>query len=64
MAITIDEAMTDLSIQREVKRRLGKTHEADALGLGIEALKAVKKFQSMGSKINPLRLPGETEPKP
>lgn len=33
----------------------------DAIKLGIEALKAVKKFQSMGSKINPLRLPGETE---
>lgn len=34
---------------------------ADAIILGIEALKAVKKFQSMGSKICPLRLPGETE---
>ena len=32
----------------------------DALKLGIEALKQVKKFQQMGSKINPLRLPGET----
>lgn len=32
-----------------------------AVKLGIEALKAVRKFQSMGSKINPLRLPGETK---
>lgn len=34
--------------------------DADAVMLGIEALKAVQKFQRMGSHINPLRLPGET----
>lgn len=33
----------------------------DSMKLGIEALKRVQKFQRMGSKIHPLRLPGETE---
>ena len=40
--MTIDEAKICLSIQLEVKHRLGKDYEATALQLGIEALKRVQ----------------------
>ena len=43
----IDEAMTDLSIQREVKRRLGKDHEAESIGLGIEALNRLRNLRDL-----------------
>jgi len=59
--MTLEEAMTDLSIQREVKRRLGKTHEAESIGLGIEALKALSGAPAKGYTCVPRPLPGETE---
>lgn len=59
--MTIDEAMGDLSIQREVKVMLGKTREAEAIGLGIEALKREKERRKyLVNSIGEL-LPGETE---
>ena len=59
--MTIDEAIEILG-DYEMQSAFEATPDfKDALKLGIEALKAVQKFQRMGSKINPLRLPGETE---
>jgi len=57
----LDEAMTDLSIQREVKRRLGKDHEAKSIGLGIEALKETKRLRKFRAWFLRRLLPGETE---
>jgi len=59
--MTIAEAMADLSIQLEVKRRLGKDHEADALKLGIKALEYIKYLDSCPGLNTRLLLPGETE---
>lgn len=61
--MTLDEAMTDLSIQREVKRRLGKDYQAESNGLGIEALKRVKDLRrdEPPFKTADELLPGETE---
>ena len=50
---TLQEILADVDSQWE-------TAGQESLKLGIEALKAVQKFQKMGSKIHPLRLPGET----
>ena len=58
--MTLEEAMTDLSIQCEVKRRLEKTHEAESIGLGIEALKQLKLHREVHYKDAIFRLPGET----
>lgn len=52
------EAITNLSIQLEVKRRLGKDAEAEAIKLGIEALQDREKAKSLGHIIN--RLPSES----
>jgi len=61
MSMTLEEAMTDLSIQREVKKRLGKTYEAKSLGVGIEALKRLKQLREYpGLDVN-WQIPGETE---
>ena len=57
----LDEAITDLSIQREVKRRLGKTYEADSIGLGIEAMKEVLSFRKDPDHYKLELLPGETK---
>lgn len=59
--MTIEEAIICLSIQVEVKHRLGKDFEANALGLGIEALKAVKLWREEAVLGQPTHLPGETE---
>ena len=59
--MTLEEAMTDLSIQREVKRRLGKDHEADAIGLGIEALRYVRHTREIKVLDPGGKLLGETE---
>jgi hypothetical protein len=59
--MTLDEAMTDLSIQLEVKRRTEQFRSADAIKLGIEAQRA---FAILRSRL-PLELqyllPGETK---
>jgi len=57
----IDEAITDLSIQLEVKHRVGAEYSADALKLGIEALKWAKLVRSLFPLALLERLPGETE---
>jgi len=59
--MTIDKAIADLSIQREVKRRLGKDYQADAIKLGIEALKRIQVLRSFPNREPLKSLPGETE---
>lgn len=58
--MTIDEAMADLSVQLEVKHRLGKDQQADAIRLGIEALKCIKWQRIPPACLGRSRLPGET----
>lgn len=57
----LNEAVASLSIQLEVKRRLGKNREADAIGLGIEALMYVKDVRHIINTPNPELLPSETK---
>jgi hypothetical protein len=59
--VTIDEAKICLSIQLEVKHRLGKDYEAKALQLGIEALKRTKDYRRWKPHEQLDLLPGETE---
>lgn len=59
--MTIDTAIVDLSIQLEVKRRLGKDHQANTIELGIEALKLIKKERKSPHRWFNSLLPGETE---
>ena len=62
MSMTIDEAMTDLSIQLEVKHSLGKNYQAEAIKLGIEALKCIKQVrEATGVSAIEFDLPGETK---
>lgn len=58
--MTINEAIICLSIQLEVKHRQGKDFEANALQLGIEALKRCRVIKQE-SVLKPFTLlPGET----
>ncbi len=57
----LEEAITDLSLQMEVKRRLGKSREADAVKLGIEALKRLQELRIDNPETAWQLLPGETE---
>ncbi len=57
----LEEAITDLSLQMEVKRRLGKSREADAVKLGIEALKRVQDMRISPCTTEDELLPGETQ---
>lgn len=59
--MTLEEAIINLSIQREVKRRLGKDLEANSIGLGIEALKREADFRLPKFKGHIRLLPGETK---
>ena len=59
--MTIDEAKICLSIQVEVKHRLGKDYEAKAIQLGLEALKRYQDLRSQRVILNWERLPNETE---
>ena len=71
MPMTIDEAIGNLSIQLEVKTRLGKTCEHDAIRLGISALARIKTLRKENGAANyPLfgemgneTLPVQGEPK-
>ena len=56
-----DEAITDLSIQLEVKRKLGKDHQADALKLGIEGLERIVYLRKDMDCPHWMTLPSETE---
>lgn len=57
--MTIDEAIKDLSIQLEVKNRVGAERAAAALQLGIEALKRLQRNRGMKDARSEI-LPGET----
>ena len=57
----IEEAKIYLSIQVEVKHRLGKDYEANALQLGLEALQAVEKARRNIPIDNVGKLPSETK---
>ena len=59
--MTINEAMICLSIQSEVKHRLGKDFEATALQLGIEALKCIIRSRDVYSRSSIYKLPSETK---
>jgi len=59
--MTITEAIIYLSIQIELKHRLGKDFEANALQLAIEALKFTKGLRNTGAMPTYALLPGETE---
>lgn len=59
--MTIDEAKICLSIQLEVKHRLGKDFEANALQLGIEALKRIEAARLQWTNSPLHLLPGETK---
>ena len=62
--MTIDEAKIYLSIQVELKHRLGKDFEAKCLQLGLEALKRVKECRYPAYPDFMKLLPSETEPEP
>ena len=59
--MTLDEAIMDLSIQLEVKHRLGKDYQANAIELGIEALKRLKEYREWHRSTADGPLPGETK---
>jgi hypothetical protein len=59
--MTIEEAMVSLSVQLEIKSRLGNEEAADALRLGIEALKRLQDNRKDPEFDHWVLLPGETE---
>jgi len=60
--MTLDEATTDLSIQREVQTRLRKPHQAAAIALAMAALKFRQRWEDQeGEEVFPL-LPGQSLP--
>lgn len=59
--MTLEKAIAELSRQLEVKHLLGKFHQADALKLGIEALKHVEGLRKWGIPHVNHMLPGETK---
>lgn len=61
LKMRIDEAIGDLSVQLEVKHILGQTRQADAIKLGIEALKREKGQRDHRIPGWNTPLPGETK---
>lgn len=59
--VILEEAMADLSMQLEAKRRLGRSRQADAIKLGIEALKRLQEHRTEHVDITYRLLPGETK---
>ena len=59
--MTIDEAITILGAEESWKRGLEQIRRADAIKLGIEALKAMKNARSLVSRSEYRLFPGETE---
>ena len=57
--MTLEEAITDLSIQLEVKRRLGQSRQADAVKLGMEALERIVYLRKDMDSPDWMTLPGE-----
>lgn len=58
--MTIDDAKVCLSIQVEVKHRLGKAYEAHAIQLGLEALRRLEQAREQPYAYNNAALVGET----
>lgn len=59
--MTLEKAIEELTIEREVATRTGRRSLYDALGIAIEALKSVKQDRALklSGRLQPL--PGETE---
>ena len=57
----IEEAKICLSIQVEVKHRLGKDYEAKALQLGLEALGRLEEHRKEQMDVTERLLPNETK---
>ncbi len=58
--MTIDEAITELTSQLIMQNILGGTYHADALKLGIEALKFIQDGRRDFTAVIWRLLPGET----
>ena len=61
MSMTIDEAIRRLDAEVMLAQNGGKLAGADAIRLGIEALKWIKDVRHIINTPNPEFLPGETE---
>lgn len=59
--MTLESAIASLSVQLEVKNRLGKTEEANAIELGIEGLQRIQKQRKSLMKSEIVLLPTETQ---
>jgi len=59
--MNIDEAIQVNKEEAEEEEKLGNTLGAEAIRLGIEALKRVKSERQQGSFSDRSNLPGETE---
>lgn len=59
--MTIEEAKIYLSIQVELKHRLGKEFEAKCLQLGLEALARLDKYRQDGEEMRFTLLPSESK---
>ncbi|MBA7666856.1 hypothetical protein ES703_74939 [subsurface metagenome] len=57
----LKEAITVLSLQLRLQHLLGKFREADAVKLGIEALKRLRELRIDNPETAWQLLPGETE---
>lgn len=62
--MTIDEAMHQLEVLRDIQERLGATTALEAIQLGIEALKQLKEERRQMVGFWRDRLPGETPSTP
>ena len=58
--MTIDEAMHQLEVLRDIQERLGATTALEAILLSIEALKLIKVERTGHGLYGPGSLPGET----
>jgi len=59
--VKLDIAIIDLLVQLETQRRIGGTRSAEALKLGIEALKLIKRNRRYTPQPYNIKLPGETK---
>ncbi len=55
----IDEAITILELEVDILRAKGLTTRANAIQLGLEALKEIRRLQQMDAEWKGFRLPGE-----
>ena len=59
--MTIDKAIEHLTNLQGAYSSTGAQHQANAIQLGIEALKLTLKFRAMGLRLARLPLPAETK---